>query len=99
MPDDQPRDRLNDRTRRLHDHLEATAELPLDRTASRWIGEAEAVARDVATNDLDAETTRDRVAKVRELLSEVGDTGDEAVDEHLEAARRCCDEVLEVEDR
>ena len=98
MSDDPNREELNARTQQLHDHLEATAELPIDRETNRWIGEAEAVARDVATSDLDRETTRNRVAKVRELLSEVGDTGDEAVDDHLEAARRCCDEILEETD-
>lgn len=97
MSDDPNRDRLDAKTQHLHDHLEATAELPLGREPNRWIGEAEAVARDLATSDLDAETTRTRVAKVRDLLAEVGETGDEAVDDHLEAARRYCDEILDAE--
>ena len=86
---------LEDRTRELHRHLAATAEFPVDRTANRWLGEAEAVAGDVATSDLDAETVRDRVATVRRLLSEVDETGDEAADEHLEAAEALCEAILD----
>jgi len=39
---------IEDRLRALHDHLAATAERPVETDASRWLGEAEAVAADVA---------------------------------------------------
>ncbi|WP_126661063.1 hypothetical protein [Haloterrigena salifodinae] len=86
---------LRERAQELHRHLEATAELPIDRTANRWLGEAEAVARDVATSDLDEETTLERVAKVQHLLGEVDETGHEEADDHLEAAKEVCTEILE----
>lgn len=79
--------------RDLHEHLERTAELPIDPRTNRWLGEAEAVARDAATSDLDAETTRRRVAQVEHLLEEAGETGHDEADAHLDAARRLCREL------
>ncbi|NUB92265.1 hypothetical protein HT576_14705 [Haloterrigena sp. SYSU A121-1] len=86
---------LAERARQLHRHLEATAELPIDRTANRWLGEAEAVAADVATSDLDTETILERVEKVQHLLAEVAETGHEGADDHLEAAKTVCTRILE----
>ena len=86
---------LEDRTRELHRHLAATAELPIDRTANRWLGEAEAIAGDVATSDLDPVTARERVEKVQRLLSEVDETGHDEADDHLEAAEALCEAILE----
>ena len=86
---------LEDRTRQLHRHLAATAERPIDRTANRWLGEAEAVAADVATSDLDRETVRERIEEVRRLLSEVDDTGHDEADDHIEAAEALCEAILE----
>ncbi|WP_408958369.1 hypothetical protein [Natrinema sp. 74] len=88
-------DSLPAQTRRLHRHLEATAEVPIDRTANRWLGEAEAIAGDIASNDLDRETTLERVAKIRGLLAEIDVTGHEGADEHLEAAKGICATILE----
>lgn len=90
-------DELEARARELQRHLEATAELPLDREANRWLGEAEAVATDAATSDLESAVVRDRVAKVRGLLAEVDGTGTDEGDERLEAARDCCEAILEEE--
>ncbi|WP_254768778.1 hypothetical protein [Salinilacihabitans rarus] len=87
-------DALDERVRDLHDHLEATASLPIDPRANRWLGEAEAVARDAATGDLDAATTRKRVRQVTRLLAEAEGTGHEAADAHVEAARGLCEEIL-----
>lgn len=87
-------DALDARARELHAHLEATAELPIDRETNRWLGEAEAVARDAAKSDLSATVVRERIHHVEELLSEVDETGHEAGDEHLEAARTLCQEIL-----
>ncbi|APW98662.1 hypothetical protein CHINAEXTREME_13125 [Halobiforma lacisalsi AJ5] len=78
-------------------HLEATGELPLERSASRVLGEAEAVASDAAAGDLDAETVRERVRTVRDLLGELDLDGiehDEAR-AHVEAALERCADVLE----
>jgi hypothetical protein len=76
----------------LHDHLAATAERPVERTASRWLGEAEAVAADARHID-DPAVARERAAEVATLLSNVEDTGDAAADEHVAAARSLAAEL------
>ena len=86
---------LEDRLARLHFHLEATGELPIDRRTNRWLGEAETIARDVERSDLDRETVARRVAKVRDLLAEVDETGHDEADRHLAAAKRECADLLE----
>lgn len=80
----------------LHEHLVATAERPVEPTASRWLGEATAVAADVA-EDPTASTAviRERVAQARDLLSHVEETGDDAADEHVASARALADAALE----
>jgi len=87
---------LDNRARELHRHLEATAELPIDRKANRWLGEAEAIAADVATSNLERETVLERVEKIQHLLSEVDDTGHDEADGHVDAATQCCRAILEV---
>lgn len=84
-----------DRLRALHDHLAATAERPVEREASRWLGEAEAVARDVADGEAPETAVEKRVRQVRDLLSEVEGTGDEQADEHVREARRLATAILE----
>ncbi|WP_440771210.1 hypothetical protein [Natronorubrum sp. DTA28] len=92
-------DSLEDHTQQLHRHLEATAELPIDRLANRWLGEAEAISRDVATSDLEDDVVVERVEKIQHLLSEVDETGHEEGDDHLEAAIQCCKAILEGTER
>lgn len=70
---------------RLYDHLEATAELPVERSASRLLGEAEAVADDL--RDADPDVQAERAAIVLELLAEIEGTGNAEADEHVERAR------------
>lgn len=82
------------RLRDLHDHLAATAERPVERTASRWLGEAEAIAGDVAEGSMDASVRRERLEKVDHLLDNVEETGDEAADDHVEKARALLDTLL-----
>ncbi|WP_277540150.1 hypothetical protein [Haloarcula laminariae] len=82
------------RLRDLHDHLAATAERPVERTASRWLGEAEAIAGEVADGNMDAPVRRERLEKVGHLLANVESTGDEAADEHVAAARTIVEELL-----
>ena len=70
---------------RLYRELAATAELPVKRHAGRVLGEAEAVADDL--RDCGPAVRRERAAVVLELLEEIDGTGNEAADEHVEAAR------------
>ena len=76
-------------------HLEATAEMPLNEDANRWLGEAGAIASDVAESDVSAETLTDRVETVMDLLSEVDGTGHDEADQHVAAARRAGERILE----
>jgi hypothetical protein len=70
---------------RLYDHLAATAELPIERSASRLLGEAEAVADDL--RDAESAVQTERAAIVLQLLDEIEETGNDEADEHVEAAR------------
>ena len=86
---------IDDLLASLHDHLEATEERPLDNEANRWLGEAQAIAADVDENELDSETTKERVEEILELLDEVDGTGDDEADKHVAAARRAANRVLD----
>lgn len=77
----------------LHAHLEATAELPVEARASRWLGEAEAVAEDAVGPDVPEAVIEKRVEQVGMLLSNVETTGNEAADEHVTAARELVEEI------
>lgn len=88
----------DDELRALHDHLAATGELPVERTASHYLGEAEAVVADALAPNADDDVVQRRVAQARDLLSNVEDTGDEAADEHVGAARELCDVILDADD-
>ena len=77
----------DDRVERLHDHLAATAELPVEREASAYLGEAEAVARDLHERPADPSVVRERACHVVDLLAAVDGTGNDEADEHVEAAR------------
>jgi len=84
----------DDDLRALHEHLAATGELPVERTASHYLGEAEAVVADALAPDADEAVVRRRVAQARELLGNVAETGDGTADEHVAAARDLCDAIL-----
>lgn len=73
-------DDLDERVRELHDHLEATEELPIDPRTNRWIGEAQAVAADVVGTDLPESVVRERIAEVERLLEHADDVEGEAAD-------------------
>ena len=90
-------ERLSERVERLHRELEATEELPVDRTASRWIGEAQAVAADAASGGLADDVVRERVGHVVELLGHVESTGDETADERVETARELAVDIADEE--
>lgn len=76
----------------LHDHLQATETLAVETTASRWLGEAQAVAADAASGVPDS-VIETRVGQVRELLSNVERTGNDEADAHVEAARETAAEI------
>ena len=71
----------------LHTELAATEERPVERTATRWLGEAEAIAEDVAYGGMADEVRRERLEEVGHLLDNVDGTGDAAADDHVERAR------------
>lgn len=71
----------------LHEPLAATAERPVERTASRWIGEAEVIAADLIDAPDDPDVIRARAAHIVSLLEHVDGTGDQAATEHVEAAK------------
>lgn len=89
-------DRLEDRLDALYEHLAATAERPVARPASAYLGEAEAVVRDLVERPAAAETVRARAEHVVDLLGEVGDTEDDVTDEHVAAALSLAEELVEV---
>ncbi len=76
-------------------HLTATAERPVPPATNRWLGEAEAIARDAASEGLDSETRRKRVQQAADLLDSAAETGDETADRHIAAAEQCCRVVLD----
>lgn len=77
----------------LYEALAATAERPVERTASRWIGEAEAIAADLVDAPNDPELIRDRTAHIVSLLEQVDDTGDRIATERVEAAKSLADRL------
>jgi hypothetical protein len=79
----------------LYEHLEATEGLPVETDASRILGEAQAIAGDLHQGEPDNETIHERVETVSELLAEVDGTGDSEADEHVAAARRATQRILE----
>ncbi|MFC6787059.1 hypothetical protein ACFQFH_14595 [Halobaculum halobium] len=97
MSDDAPADpeEVDDPLEALHGHLAATAERPVARAASAHLGEAEAVARDLAERPADPDTVRERVSHVIRLLREAGDTEDETADEHVAAALTLAQRLIE----
>lgn len=78
----------------LHEHLTSTQELPVERTASRWIGEAEAIAADLVVADLGPTVVRNRLGHIRDLLDEIDSTGHPEADDHVEAAKTLLDDLL-----
>lgn len=78
----------------LADHLTATAERPVPPSTNRWLGEAEAVARDATSESLDSSTRRKRVQQAADLLKPADETGDEVADRHIECAIECCQVFL-----
>jgi hypothetical protein len=92
------RKKLESEVGRLYEHLAATRERPIEREASRWIGEAEAITDDLVgpeIADLDSSVIQNRIGHVAELLSNIEGTGDSTANEHVEAARDLATTILE----
>jgi len=81
--------------RELHERLEATEELPVRPDASVWLGEAAAIAADLADADLPRSVVVDRVQRIEALLDEIETTGNERADEHVEAATRLAVRIVD----
>jgi len=79
----------------IHCRLAATRELPVERSAARWIGEAEAVAGDLVGEAVPAAVRRERIGRVRDLLANVESTGHPAADNHVAAAARIAADLLD----
>lgn len=99
MTDDAPQDRsegdAEPTVERLHDHLAATRDRPVERNASRWIGEAEAVVANVAGDEVSENVLERRLGHVRDLLANVDGTEDAEADAHLDEARRLTADLLD----
>ena len=76
----------DDRIAALCDALAATEERPLDRSANRWLGEAQAVAEDLRGGVPDDATLVNRLETVDHLLAQVDSTGDGEADAALDRA-------------
>lgn len=70
----------------LHEHLQATETLPVERRPSQWLGETQAIAGDAADSGTRA-VAETRVPQIRHLLENVETTGDDEADRHVAAAR------------
>jgi len=80
---------------RVHEHLRATEELPMETAATHRIAEAQAVVADLDDADLPAERVRERLAHVRDLLAGVDGTGHPEGDERVAAAESLVAALLE----
>jgi hypothetical protein len=76
----------------LHEHLAATEERPVEREAGWRIGEAQALAAEIAAG-ADEETVVRRAGEIRTLLAEVDGTDDAEADDHVAAARELADRI------
>lgn len=78
----------------LYHHLAATRERPVERGASHWIAEAEAVVEDLCGDDVPTTVLTERLGHVETLLANVNDTEDADANRHVAAAKRLTAELL-----
>ncbi|WP_336000384.1 hypothetical protein [Halorientalis halophila] len=78
----------------LHAHLAATEQLPIDPTANRWLGEAQAAAADVADGTAPDRAVEKRARQVRRLLENAGDPANADAVRHLDAASAIAEELI-----
>jgi len=79
----------------LHEHLAATERLPIDPTANRWLGEAQAAAADAAGGDVPPAVVTKRARQVVRLLESAGDTDHPEADRRVAAAFKIARELCE----
>lgn len=84
---------INEKLTALHEHLAATAKYPIETRTNRWLGEAAAVAEDLAEGEVDSAIIAERIDHVRRLLGEVESVADPDAAEHVMAADRLADEI------
>ena len=77
----------------LHDHLAATEERPVEREAGWRLGEAQALAADIAGGGVDDATVVRRADEIRTLLAAVDGTGDPEADDRVAAARELANRI------
>ncbi|WP_418284338.1 hypothetical protein [Halorubrum sp. DTA46] len=77
----------------LHEHLVATEERPVKREAGWRLGEAQALAAEVASGTVDDATVVRRAEEIRGLLAEVEGTGDREADDRVAAARELANRI------
>lgn len=74
--------------------LRATEELPVAPSASVWLGEAHAVAADLAGDDVAPGVVHERVGHVHRLLTNAGDVENEAAADHVADAVELAEMIL-----
>lgn len=80
------RDEYRSLLEHLHSALQATEELPIEPSANRWLGEAQAVVADLVTDVPEVEVLAERLEHVDRLLGEIDDTGHPTAEDQLEEA-------------
>ncbi|MFB6178411.1 MAG: hypothetical protein ABEI77_01650 [Halorientalis sp.] len=83
-------------TAALYRHLKATEQRPLDTRTNRWLGEAQAVAADIATSDVSPAVASDRAAIIVDLLDRAGTVDDSDASRHVATSRAL---AVELRDR
>jgi hypothetical protein len=78
--------------------LRETEELPVAPSASVWLGEAHAVAADLAAADVDRDVVHERVGHVHRLLTNAGDVGNETAAARVAEATQLAEAVLDATD-
>lgn len=76
-------------------HLQATGTLPIEESANRWLGEAEAVATDLTGDQPPPGVLKERVIVLRRLLAEIESTGHPEADAHIDEARDLIETILD----
>jgi hypothetical protein len=79
----------------LHGHLAATEELPIDPTANRWLGEAQAAAADVADGTAPDAVVTKRARQVVRLLDSAGALDNADAARHVDTALAVARELVE----
>jgi hypothetical protein len=79
----------------LHGHLAATEELPVEREAGWRLGEAQALAAEIADGGVDDATVVRRADEIRTLLAAVDGTGDPEADDRVAAALELADRIAD----